>query len=143
MGHLTAWAGAPSLTICWNTCASTARVLSSLKNIAGLMGRTFADTFVAMLDSLRGISGEKGRSYYTVSTRLVDTAAWGIPHNKNMLYIVCLVSHAMSTSAPFLWPRRSARTKPIDDSLQPMCGGAEAYFGPKSEVQGTPPLSLG
>ena len=53
-----------------------------LENVAGLMDRTFADTYAAMLDSLRGIKGKTGRPYYTISTQLVDSSASGIPHNK-------------------------------------------------------------
>ena len=50
---------------------------------------------------------------------------------------MCLASDAMSTSAPLLWPRRLARTKPIDEILQPMRGGDDAYFplGPKCKTR--------
>ena len=106
------------------------------------MDRTFANTYAAMLDSLRDIKGNTGQSYYTISKRLVDTAAWGLPHSQNMIYIVCKASDAMSTSALFLWPRRSARHKPIDELLQPMRRGDEADLALSPKCKDPSPLLL-
>ena len=50
---------------------------------------------------------------------------------------MCLASDAMSASAPFLWPRRPARTKPIDESMQPLRGPGGEYLalGPKCKTR--------
>jgi DNA (cytosine-5)-methyltransferase 1 len=103
-----------------------------LENVAGLRDKVFAATFDEMLNALRDIKGSDG-PHYVVSKRLVDTAAWGLPHSRKRIYIVCLSQKAMSQSAPFRWPRPSATTKPIEASLQPTCGSeAElSALGPK------------
>ena len=93
-----------------------------LENVAGLQ-ELFAETFREMLASLRDIKGNGNQPYYVVSKRLVDTAKWGLPHSRKRIYIVCLSQEAMRTcSAPFLWPRPSIASTPIDDLLQPTCG---------------------
>ena len=94
-----------------------------LENVAGLKDDVFGETFNNMLAALRGIKGNGHQSYYLVSKRLVDTAKWGLPHSRKRIYIVCLSQEAMSTSsAPFLWPRPSTASTPIDDLLQPTRG---------------------
>ena len=77
MGPLTTWAGATYFEHIGEYLRIHRPRAVILENVAGLMGRAFADTYAAMLDSLRGIKGKTGRSYDAVSTRLVDTAAWG------------------------------------------------------------------
>jgi site-specific DNA-cytosine methylase len=103
-----------------------------LENVAGLRDKVFAATFDELLNALRDIKIIEG-PHYVVSTRLVDTAAWGLPHSKNIIYVVCLSQKAMSQSAPLRWPRPSATTKPMQDSLQPTCvSEAElSALGPK------------
>ena len=95
-----------------------------LENVAGLRVTTFANTFNEMLSTLRSIEGSNGNEHYVVSKRVVDTAEWGLPQNRKRVYIVCLSSEAMkASSSPFLWPRPSASTKPIEDLLDPTRGG--------------------
>ena len=104
-----------------------------LENVAGLKDKVFADTFKEMLNVLREIKGPGGRPHYIVSKRVVDTAAWGLPHSRKRIYIVCLSQDHVSRTSPFRWPRPSTATKPIEEILQPARGGDTelSALGPK------------
>ena len=94
-----------------------------LENVEGLCAKRFADTLSGMLKALLDIKGIDGLPYYSVSKRLVDTSAWGLPQRRKRLYIICMSRNAMNKRLPFMWPRPSAAPKHIDDMLQSRRGG--------------------
>jgi DNA-cytosine methyltransferase len=86
-----------------------------LENVAGLLQAKFAHVFQYILAELRAIRDKDG-SHYEVSYRLVNTADWGLPHNRERVYIVGLWSSMMNRSAPFCWPRKT-KMRPMEQLL--------------------------
>ena len=56
-----------------------------LENVEGLQATVFKETFNEMLGTLRVIKGNTGQPRYMVSRRVVNTAKWGLPHDRNGL----------------------------------------------------------
>ena len=108
-----------------------------LENVDNLCAERFADTFKGMLQSLLDIKGIDGEPYYLVSKRLVDTSCWGLPQRRKRVYIVCMSRNAIEKSKPFLWPRRSAAPRHIDDILQSHRGGPDELkaLGPRASAK--------
>ena len=100
-----------------------------LENVRGLVS-SHPQTFSHILRKLRSIGGNA----YDISWRLVNTDAYGVPQNRERVYIVGVKKNLAQGNPPFTWPTPSD-PKPLAGFLKGDTKGAskrEAIFKAKS-----------
>ena len=83
-----------------------------LENVRGLV-TSHPKTFRLILEKLRSIGG----GAYKVSWRVLNTLDYGIPQNRERVYIVGVKTDQASGNPPFTWPKPIS-PKPLADFLK-------------------------
>lgn len=83
-----------------------------LENVAGLATHDGGNTFDTILDTLSALG-------YSVSTRALNAADFGLPQNRERLFLICVHHSAMlNRIAPFTFPKGADATRVVADILE-------------------------